>query len=662
MSFGPVTASAEHDEVVVRNDFFEVAFRRPEPAVSFRDALAFRCLPRAAALVSADEQLEVRIDDTVLVRIVHTGTLGRRLSFRITYDAFQSRNLHVYVRIEAIEDVEVSDLELPRLEFEGGSFGDSTAAGRWLDLGSLGLVVTKPPWHARWNDVGCYGHRVLGGADLRASGGSLSLAAPKPLSLRAGDTVESAFFLRPASGSLEAEAEYRHPDELRYVPEGERLHTLLWEAEDVWLGPPIFDGCPQRPYDQLIPRPLGLDVLARKRFTWNNEDFSLWRLTGKDSYWESGIKKAYALLATQNEYGGWFEGIEFYNLPPHHHHMYDTYISSLFLLEAYDLTGFDRFLEAAGRSKRFWLGEPPANSHTEEGPNAWWYRWGGYVNEFGYTDERRVLNTHAGATEFFALYFERTGDDEARLAMENGINGFKLGLERGIQKGNGQFLYCLSQVDPTLERPGDPPYLRLDLVPQIEDVYTVASRYRLLMANRIARDPAVTASIRKALDYWWDGYRKGQVYTYRAYAVIAYAVAAGEIDITYALALPELLKQPDHFTSMQRGLSSFVAPAGLPGLPVHVESLGPSFVEPVFVRRTRDEFTFALVNVEYPQQDLRVAVELPEGGVRDVVEIDPATRAEASREFSVDDGVVRFRVPELGEFGVTAVRLGLRSS
>jgi hypothetical protein len=45
-----------------------------------------------------------------------------------------------------------------------------------------------------------------------------------------------------------------------------------------------------------------------------------------------------------------------------------------------------------------------------------------------------------------------------------------------------------------------------------------------------------------------------------------------------------------------------------------------------------------------------------------VVEIDPATRAEALREFSVEDGVVRFRLPELGEFGVTAVRVGLRSS
>jgi hypothetical protein len=659
MRFGPISTNARDKAVVVRNDFLEAAFQRKEPAVALGGGIVLRCLPAAAGLSVSDERLELRIDDPVLARIVHTGSLGPALSFRVTYDVFQTRNLHVYVRLQADEHVDLAELELPRLLFDGLPLGEAEPGERWVDLGALGVAVKKPPWYARWNDVGCYGHRLLGGGRIQVSAQAVSLAVSETVLLHAGDTVEAALFVRLAGG-LEAEAAYSHPDELRYVPEGERLHTLLWEGEEVWLGPPIFEGCPQRPYDQLIPRPLGLDVLARKRFTWNNEDFSLWQLTGKDSYWESGIKKAYALMATQNQYGGWFEGIEFYNLPPQHHHMYDTYISSLFLLEAYDLTGFDKFLEAAARSKRFWLGDPPANSHTEEGPDAWWYRWGGYVNEFGYTDERHVLNTHAGATEFFALYHERTGDEEARVGMQNGINGFKRGLERGIQKGNGQFLYCLSQADPTLERPGDPPYLKLDLVPQIEDVYTVASSYRLMLANRIARDPTVTESIRKALNYWWSGYSKGQVYTYRAYAVIAYGVAAGEIDLVYALALPELLKNPDHFTSMQRGLSSFVAPAGLLGLRVRVEVLGPSFIEPVFLRRTSDEFLFALVNVEYPLRHVPIAVELPEGAsVRDVVEVDPATRVEGPREFAVADGVVRFAVPELAEFGVTVIRIGL---
>jgi hypothetical protein len=213
---------------------------------------------------------------------------------------------------------------------------------------------------------------------------------------------------------------------------------------------------------------------------------------------------------------------------------------------------------------------------------------------------RRETNTHAGATEFLALLYERTGDGEARVGMERGVNAFKLGLERGIQKGNGQFLYCLSQVDPTLERPGDPPYLRLDLVPQIEDVYTVASSYRLMLANRVAGDPAITAAVRRALDYWWSGYREGKVYTYRAYAVIAFAVAAGEIDVVYALALPELLKDPDHFTSMQRGLSSFVAPARHAG---------------------------------------------------------PATKDEAALDITTENGRVTLEIPNLGEFGVACVRL-----
>ena len=136
---------------------------------------------------------------------------------------------------------------------------------------------------------------------------------PKPVTLMPTDTLEASLFLRvhqDGSEEVQAEATHLHPDEARYVPEGEYLHSLLWETEDVWLGPPITDGCPQRPHDQLIPRPLGLDVLARKRFTWNNEDFSLWQLTGKDRYWESAVKKAHALLKTQNQHGGWFEGIE----------------------------------------------------------------------------------------------------------------------------------------------------------------------------------------------------------------------------------------------------------------------------------------------------------------------------------------------------------------
>jgi len=597
---GPVRVDRDAG-IRVTNDFVELAFS---------DGVV---TPFPRLIPGEHESFELRIADPVLARVVEQGNAGPNLAYRATYDIFETPNVHVYLRIEAVADARIDLPELPG-------------------------VVKKPWWHARWNDVGAYGHAVIGAG---------------PLELARGETVECAYFHTTSDGGVR-EAAY-DPLEARYVPEGEYRHSLLWECEDVWLGPPIFDGCPQRPHDQLIARPLGLDVLARKRFTWSNEDFSLWRVTGKDRYWESGVKKAYALMATQNEHGGWWEGIEFYNLPPHHHHMYDTYIAGLFLLEAYDLTRNGLFLDAAHRAKGFWLSQPPpANGHTEEAPDAWWYRWGGYVNEFGYTDERLVLNTHAGATEFLALLYERTGDGEARTGMERGVNAFKLGLERGIQKANGQFLYCLSQADPTLERPGDPPYLRLDLVPQIEDVYTVASSYRLMLANRVAQEPAIASAVRRALDYWWSGYREGRVYTYRAYAVIAFAVAAGEIDLVYALALPELLKDPDHFTSMQRGLSSFVAPAALAGLSVDT----PPFVEPVFLRRREGEFMFALVNLEYPRRRVRVEVELPPSpSDPSAVLVDAATKEEAPVRITSDNRRVTLEIPELGEFGVACVRL-----
>ena len=341
--------------------------------------------------------------------------------------------------------------------------------------------------------------------------------------------------------------------------------------------------------------------------------------------------------------------------------MYDTYIAGMFLLEAYDQTKSPLFLDAAKRARDFWTSElPPANGHTDEGDDRWWYRWGGYINEFGYTDERRVLNTHAGATAFLALLWERTGDEEAGRGAENGINAFKWGLSRGIQKGDGQFLYCLSQVDPTLERAGDPPYLQLDLVPQIEDVYSIASSYRLLLANRLRPDPVVEAAIRRALDYWWTGYKKGKVYTYRAYAVLTYAIGAGELDLSYALALPALLKDPNHFTSMQRGLSAFVAPAGLLGLRVATRpAFGSSLIEPIFLRRRKGEYMFALVNTEFSVRDLPVRVELPEGvGGEQATLIDPANGVRRQLDLrSAGDRMVDLAIPELGEAGVVVVEM-----
>lgn len=668
----PLHSERGADRLVVANGEISVGFDLTRPVVELAPDMVLRCEPAARGAHIDHVDVRVAVEGPTLVRVVHEGALGDDLRFRITYDVFQTRNVHVYVRLQAERDVELRELALPRVVLERHGLridGEIAQGPRWLDVAgddaSLGVIVKKLPWKASWNDVGCHDHRSLATSALGVTDAdplAVELLAPGPLRLAVGDTVEAALMLRRhrgAAASVAAEGGYGL-DEARYVPEGEYLHSLVWETEEVWLGPPITEGSPQRPHDQLIPRPLGLDVLARKRFTWSNEDFSLFRLTGKDRYWESGIKKAQALIATQNEHGGWFEGIEFYNLQPRHHQMYDTYIGGLFLLEAYDATGDEAFLEAARRCRDFWLGDPPANGHTVVGNGGWWYRWGGYVNEFGYTDQRHVLNTHAGATEFLGQYYERTGDEVARDAMQRGIEAFKWGLRQGIQKGDGQFFYCLSQVDPRLELPGDPPYLQRNLVPQIEDVYTIASSYRLMMTNRIACDDEVTAAVSRALDYWWTGYRQGAVVTYRAYAAIAYALAAGEIDPRYALALPELLKDREHYTSMQRGLSTFIHPAALPGLRVEVAGAAAALIEPVFIRRREEEFVFALVNMEGGQSDIGADVDLPPGRrATSATALDPASGGRTPLALDGSQGCARVVVPDLPEFGVTLVEVAL---
>ncbi len=619
---------------------------------------------------------EAPIQSTLMGRIIQH-LAGPGVTARLCWDVHTTENLHLYVSLQAESPLRAESVELPRV---GLSEDAAIAAVDRFDASGVllgrsavvGVAIKKYPWLAFWNDVGAYGHRTLADSVLTATdGGALALTTVFPVEMAPGQTLEAAIFLRSGTADSEEfrarfrhEVRYDHRDEVRYVPEGEFSEQRVWEIEDRWLGPPITEGAMQRPYDQLITRPLGLNVLARRRFTWSNEDFSLWRLTGKDHYRDSGIKKAFALIDTQNTHGGWYEGVEFYNLPPQHHHMYDTYISGMFLLDAYDATGYEGFLDAAGRAVNFWVSNPPpANGHVEVAEGAWWYRWGGYINELGYTDERCVLNTHAGATAFLALYTERTGDPSARQGAEAGLAAVRWGLERGIQRGDGQFLYCLSQVDPTLERPGDPPYIKLDLVPQIEDVYTVASSYRLMMALRSIPDPVVTAAIQRALDYWWVGHRAGTVYTYRAYSAIAFGVAAGEIDLRYALALPEILRDREQFTSMQRGLSSFIAPHGLPLVHVRARGRPGRFVEPVFLRRRRGEFLFALVNTEQPMRHIPLEVGLPPGtALRGAWLIDPAADpvTEAAASWLPDgDSSAIVAVDELQEFAVTVVRLEL---
>ncbi len=644
--------------------------------------VAIRVTAGGTTLTVTSANTELQINDPVLVRVRTAGRLGAaghdRLAFSLTYDLFQTGNLHIYARLQALAAVRLERYELPVVTLPSTLVGtiahlrttpervtlaetNLDASEMWLDLqgsgGSLGFIVQKLPWHARWNDAGCYGHSALPQARLcleKAEGPTVKLAGKAGWELAGGDTLEASVLLRPGTPNwltTQREAGLDGKAERLYCPAAEFSTYLTWEVEDGWMGPHITDGSPHYPGDQLIRRVMGLNVLAKKRFTWANEDFSLWHISQKDRFWEIAIKKVYGVMQDQSEHGGWYEGIQFYHLPPKHYQGYPTYIAAHSLFEAYDNTGFDKFLNVAGRIKNFWGGKPPANSYSRDAEDQIWHRWGGYILPNGDTDERHVLNTHAMGVLFHAMYFQRTGDKEAYAMMQQGMNAIVAWLPI-LQQESGRLWYCLSQVDPTLERSGDPPYLRLNLVPGIEDVYTVAASYRLMLANRVARNPAITEMIRKALTYFWRGYQKGDTHTYRSYPVIAYAVAAGEIDLQFALALPLMMKNPDNLTAIHRGFSPFMKAFGTVTYPVEVRALGPTGVEPVFIRSNEAEFMFALVNIENPVSGLPVAVRVGDNTIKAVVEVDPRDSTETSLNFNQSSGEVTFEVDNLGEFGV----------
>ena len=629
------------------------------------------------AKIAADK-VDVAIDDGLIARVVATGTSSEGHSLRITYDLHQTQNLHVYVRLAWGKNVKLDSIALPLLRLDGvgalqakgvsvdlGSAASITLSEPWFQLrgkGVLGVGITKFPWAARWNDIGATGYHTLSNVRLRVVPDvGVALQAAGPYEAAAGDTLEMAFFLRPMDEPADAvrfEATHNDPRETRYIPASEWEQFQSRQVEDRWLGPPILGGVPSRPRDQLIQRSLGMDILARRRFSWNNEDLSLWRITGKSIYREVAIKKAYGLLAAQNEYGGWFEGVEFYNLPPRHHQHYHSYTSFVYLIDAYDVTGHQPFLDAALRCKEYWFGPPPGNSHSVDAPDAWWYRWGGYINEAGYTDERHALNTHVSAIMIFSLLWTRVKDEEVRRGMINGVNAFKLGLAQGLQRPNGEFFYSLSQIDPRYDRPGDPPYIQTNLIPEIEGVYTVLASFRLLVANRVAADPAVREACARALSYWWRAELDGKAYTYRSYAVKTFGIAAGEIDLRYAFNLPHLLSDPDNWTSIYRGFSAWVAPWKNKALLVSPEG-DPPGLESVFLSRNDAAFRFALVNTGVPRSNIPVSVELDGRSAGSHIELlDPADGRSIAKLNTVEnDGKLMFDVPSLAEGTVAVVQM-----
>jgi hypothetical protein len=678
VTIGPVVSTG--DGLAFRNDHWAVSFEGSRLVVGplVVEPEVVLASGGRETTVSA-RSLRIGVDDGLLARVVAEGASQDGHELRVTYDLHQTPNLHVYLRFELGRAERLDGADFPLLRLTGLSRLVSTAGSsalsetavlplheRWFQLlgdGVLGVGITKLPWRARWNDVGATAYATLANTRLRVvPGAGVALHAGGPLELEAGSTLEAALFLRPLAEPAERvrfEAVHDDPREVVYIPADEREQFLSRQTEDVWLGPPILGGCQNRPADQLIPRSLGMDILAHRRFSWNNEDLSLWRITRKSLYRDMAVKKAYALLRTQNEYGGWFEGVEFYNLPPRHHQHYHSYTSFVYLIDLYDATGHRPFLDAALRSKEFWLtGGPPANSHSVLAPEAWWYRWGGYVNDAGYTDERLALNTHASVLMIMSLLWTRLGDEEARRGLEYGLNGFKLALEQGLQRPRGQFLYSLSQADPRHERPGDPVYIQANLIPDLENVYTVLSAFRLLVANRVARDAAVRRACERALSYFWATHAAGEAETYRSYAVKTYGIAAGELDLRFAFSLPHFLADPDNWTAIYRGFSAWVAPHRRKGLLVEPEGRPPG-VESVFLARDAEAFTFALVNTGRPLARLPFAVELDEDarGSRAVL-LDPADGRPLTRLPAAErEERLEFELPLLPERSVAVVRL-----
>jgi hypothetical protein len=257
-----------------------------------------------------------------------------------------------------------------------------------------------------------------------------------------------------------------------------------------------------------------------------------------------------------------------------------------------------------------------------------------------------------------SLLWTRENDEDARRGLANGVDGFKLALDQGLQRANGQFLYALSQIEPRLERPGDPPYLQTDLIPEIDDVYTMLSAFRLLVANRVAQDPVVARACARAVNYWWQAQRAGTTYTYRPYPVKTFALAAGELDLRYAFNLPHLLRDPENWTSIYRGFSAWVAPWEHKGLLVEAQG-DPGGVESVFLHRDASAYTFAIVNVGQPRANLEVSVELDSAaeGARPTL-VDPADgRVLAELAHSEREGRLEFEIPVLAEESAAIVRL-----
>ena len=186
----------------------------------------------------------------------------------------------------------------------------------------------------------------------------------------------------------------------------------------------------------------------------------------------------------------------------------------------------------------------------------------------------------------------------------------------------------------------------------------------MMVANRVSqRIRSSRSRARRALSYHWNGApgRQG-VHLSLVHRQDVCGVGAGELDLRFAFALPELLKDPDQWTAIYKGFSAWVAPLGQKGL--LVEALGrPAGIESVYLSRDDDAFTFAVANVGAPRSRIPLSVELDERAAGSEVElIEPADgRRLAVLPSTEKDGRLEFELPSLKEETVAVVRLAEKS-
>ena len=405
------------------------------------------------------------------------------------------QNLHVYLRLEARRRSPStrSPCRLCKLEAAVAArpSGRAPPRSRPPPGRSLGVVVKKAPWHARWNDVGAYGHRVL--ASTRLDTGdprAVRLGRAPPSRSRPARPSRPRSSCAPAGRRRGAGARggLRDATEARYVPEGEYAHAQVWEAEDVWLGPPIFDGCPQRPYDQLIPASSASTCSAASASPGTTRTSRCGASPARTATASRGVKKAYALVARRTSTAGGTRASSSTTCRPTTTTCTTRTSAGLFLLEAYDVTGSRRSSPPPALPALLGDAAPPANGHTEEAPAS------GSTAGAGTSTNSGTPTSGACSTPTLGLHVpgaaRRTYGGRGRAVPRARDRRLPLGNRAGRPTRNGQLLYCLSQADPPRAagrsavhqaRPGAANRGRLHH----------GNDYRLLVANRVQRDPAL---------------------------------------------------------------------------------------------------------------------------------------------------------------------------